>query len=43
MLKKLLPTPYMKAKDEPKQTGLFDLFAKAEEQDRAERERNCTL
>jgi cell division protein FtsZ len=29
-------TPYMKAKDAPKQTGLFDLFAKAEEQDRAE-------
>lgn len=30
--------PYMKMKDAaaPKQTGLFDLFAKAEEQDRAE-------
>jgi cell division protein FtsZ len=25
--------PYMKLKDEPKQTGLFDLFARAEEQD----------
>jgi cell division protein FtsZ len=25
--------PYMKGKDEPKQTGLFDLFARAEEQD----------
>ncbi|MBD1392454.1 cell division protein FtsZ [Mucilaginibacter glaciei] len=25
--------PFMKLKDEPKQTGLFDLFAKAEEQD----------
>ena len=25
--------PYIKSKDEPKQTGLFDLFAKAEEQD----------
>ncbi|AMR31862.1 cell division protein FtsZ [Mucilaginibacter sp. PAMC 26640] len=28
--------PYMKMKDAPKQTGLFDLFAKAEEQDRAD-------
>jgi cell division protein FtsZ len=26
-------TPFMKLKDEPKQTGLFDLFARAEEQD----------
>ena len=25
--------PYMKGKEEPKQTGLFDLFARAEEQD----------
>jgi cell division protein FtsZ len=29
-------SPYMKLKDEPKQTGLFDLFARAEEQDAAE-------
>lgn len=29
-------TPYMKLKDEPKQTGLFDLFARAEEQDAAD-------
>ncbi|RWY57283.1 cell division protein FtsZ [Mucilaginibacter gilvus] len=28
--------PFMKMKDAPKQTGLFDLFAKAEEQDKAE-------
>jgi len=28
--------PYIKMSDAPKQTGLFDLFAKAEEQDRAE-------
>ncbi|MEB0249416.1 cell division protein FtsZ, partial [Mucilaginibacter sp. 5B2] len=27
---------YMKLKDEPKQTGLFDLFARAEEQDAAD-------
>jgi cell division protein FtsZ len=30
-------TPYMKLKDEPKQTGLFDLFARAEEQDAADK------
>jgi cell division protein FtsZ len=29
-------SPYMKLKDEPKQTGLFDLFARAEEQDAAD-------
>jgi cell division protein FtsZ len=29
--------PYMKLKDEPKQTGLFDLFARAEEQDAADK------
>ncbi|TFF40914.1 cell division protein FtsZ [Mucilaginibacter psychrotolerans] len=28
--------PYIKVKEAPKQTGLFDLFAKAEEQDKAE-------
>jgi cell division protein FtsZ len=30
-------SPYMKLKDEPKQTGLFDLFARAEEQDAADK------
>ena len=30
----MITQPYMKMKDAPKQTGLFDLFAKAEEQDR---------
>ena len=28
--------PYMRLKEEPKQTGLFDLFARAEEQDAAD-------
>jgi cell division protein FtsZ len=31
-----MPSLYLKMKEEPKQTGLFDMFAKAEEQDKEE-------